>query len=85
MREASRLFTAVFSMFLAQMRQLPPPKLSTSAPKSATRSRMIAHVFDFGQIVQGDRLVGEQAGGEQFEGGVFVAAGGDGSVEGMPP
>jgi hypothetical protein len=36
-------------------------------------------------VVQDDRLIGQDTGGQQFEGGVFIAAGGNFAVEGVAP
>ena len=42
-----------------------------------------AHVLDIRQVVQCDRLIGQQAGGEDRQRGILVAAGTDRSLE--PP
>jgi len=44
-----------------------------------------AHIADVGDVVERDRFLGEQAGGEQGQCGILVARRGDLALQRMPP
>ena len=81
MRVQSSASSSVLRTSSATILTTPPPWTSTSTPRSATRSSIVATSLIAGTFLQRDRLFGEQGRRDDRQGGVLVPRRPDGSVE----